>query len=462
MQNKKRDHTDASSAPAAGEDFWQEEGAAPPAAPKKGKKRAIAIVLAVVIAAVGFLAGWLGSWYSRDARLRKLSWLIDTLDKNYYQEVDLDALYEALYGTVVPDQFSYFYTAAEYEQLIAESQGQNEGVGISMFETYGRVQLFSVVENSPACLAGLKKGMYILGWSEVGGAVSTGGTEALSAFITAQDGDFVLYAGFSADETPAAVNAYTVQKSDYRAAYCVYRDSESTYAFRGETSPALTDVTETAGALAGLDGDTAYIRLDGFDGNCRTEFAACLALMKERGRTNLIIDLRGNGGGYLTDLQDIASHLLRNAERSDPAVAVAVYRDGSKRTYRATGNDFSEYFTADSRVTVLADENSASASECLIGALVDYGTIGYDDIYIRRDAETGVCRTYGKGVMQTTFASSDGDAFRLTVAEIFWPNGRSIHGTGVTPADGAHAVTAPMLPGETDTFLEQVVAALGS
>ena len=344
----------------------------------------------------------------------------------------------------MPDRFSYFYTAAEYDRLVAESEGQNEGVGISMLQEDGSIRLYSVVENSPACLAGLEKGMYILGWSKAGGEVSSGSVEELSAFISAQDGDFVLYADHSSDGTASAENAYTVKKSEYLAAYCLYRDSGSTYAFRGETSLTLTDVTGTEGALAGLDEDTAYIRLDGFDGNCASEFAACLALMKERVRTNLIIDLRGNGGGYMSSLQSIASHLLRNAERSDPAVAIAVYRNGSRNTYRATGNDFGEYFTEESRVTVLADENSASASECLIGALVDYGTIGYG----------------GKGVMQSTFTSLSGDAFRLTVAEIFWPNGRSIHGTGVTPEDGAVAVTAPLLPGETDTFLEQVIADL--
>ena len=454
MQNTEQDPLEQSSAEAA------QAASASPEKHGKNKKRAVAVVLAVVIAAVGFLAGWLGSWYSRDARLRKLSWLIDTLEDNYYQDVDLDALYDELYDAVVPDRFSYFYTAAEYDRLVAESEGQNEGVGISMLQEDGSIRLYSVVENSPACLAGLEKGMYILGWSEAGGEVSSGSVEELSTFISAQDGDFVLYADHSSDGTASAENAYTVKKSEYLAAYCLYRDSGSTYAFRGETSLTLTNVTETEGALAGLDEDTAYIRLDGFDGNCASEFAACLALMKERGRTNLIIDLRGNGGGYMTSLQSIASHLLRNAERSDPAVAIAVYRDGSRNTYRATGNDFSEYFTEKSRVTVLADENSASASECLIGALVDYGTIGYGDIYIRRDEETGVCRTYGKGVMQSTFTSLSGDAFRLTVAEIFWPNGRSIHGTGVTPEDDAVAVTAPLLPGETDTFLEQVIADL--
>ena len=135
MQNTEQDPLEQSPAEAA------QAASASPEKHGKNKKRAVAVVLAVVIAAVGFLAGWLGSWYSRDARLRKLSWLIDTLEDNYYQDVDLDALYDELYDAVVPDRFSYFYTAAEYDRLVAESEGQNEGVGISMLQEDGSIRL---------------------------------------------------------------------------------------------------------------------------------------------------------------------------------------------------------------------------------------------------------------------------------------------------------------------------------
>ena len=101
-----------------------------PASPKRRGRRALAVILAVLIVAAAFLAGWLGSAYSRDARLRKLEWMIGTLDEEYYKDVDLDALYDELYDAVVPDRFSYFYTAAEYDRLVAESEGQNEGVGV--------------------------------------------------------------------------------------------------------------------------------------------------------------------------------------------------------------------------------------------------------------------------------------------------------------------------------------------
>ena len=425
-----------------------------PASPKRRGRRALVIFLAVLIVAAAFLAGWLGSAYSRDARLRKLEWMIGTLDEEYYKDVDLDALYDALYGVVVPDRFSYFYTADEYAQILAESEGRNEGVGVTLLTESDGVRFYAVVENSPAQNAGLRCGMFVLGYGDVGGEVLTGNSSELVAFIGERSGDFVLYASFDAADEADADTAFTLARGEYAAAYVVYRDSETSYAFRGESAA----LTETHEPLAGLDEETAYLRLDGFDGNCAEEFSACLSLMKERGRKHLILDLRGNGGGYLSDLQSVSAHLLRDAEESAPLVAYAQYRDGSREEYRARGNDFSVYFSADSRISVLADEHSASASECLIGALIDYGTIGYSDIYLRKEAGAVHCSTYGKGVMQSTFRSPNGGAFRLTVARIYWPDGKCIHGTGVTDKDGTVPVEAPAVCGETDDFLQQAVA----
>ena len=152
---------------------------------------------------------------------------------------------------------------------------------------------------------------------------------------------------------------------------------------------------------------------------------------------------------------------MRNAKESSPVVAKAIYRDRRQITYPAIGNDFYYYFNENSRVYVLADENTASASECLIGALVDYGTTSLSEIYLRENAD-GVARSYGKGIMQSHFASASGAAMKLTVAEIVWPvTGRSIHGIGVTPSypeAGAVAIPAELIWGKTDPMLEEVIS----
>lgn len=412
------------------------------------------VVLALVILAVGFTAGWLGRFYSTDPRLRELGWMLDLLENEHYRDVDMDAVYEDLYDVAMPDIFSTYYTPEEYARLVAESQGHNEGAGIVLAEHEGEVFIWSVVENSPAQLSGLAAGMYVLGYGTVGGEVLTGSSSEIISFVRAQEGDFTLYASYDGSAAADASTAHTLALSSYSAAYVVYRDSETSYAFRGESA----SLTETNDPLAGLDADTAYIRLDGFDGNCAAEFKACLDVMKERGRTNLVIDLRGNGGGYLSDFQSISSHLLRNASNQKPLIAYAQYRDGTRQNYYATGNDFSFYFSQDSKISVLADENSASASECLIGALIDYGTISYSDLYLRKDEGAQHYSTYGKGVMQSTFLSASGGAFQLTVARIYWPNGNCIHERGVTDEDGAVGIVAPVIRDEEDTFLQQALA----
>ena len=97
----------------------------------------------------------------------------------------------------------------------------------------------------------------------------------------------------------------------------------------------------------------------------------------------------------------------------------------------ASGNVYDEYFATDSQVYVLADSASASASECLLGVLIDYGTVDYARICLSERA--GVAKTYGKGIMQVTFPLSiaRGDALKLTTARVLWPSEKCIHDRGI-------------------------------
>ena len=140
-------------------------------------------------------------------------------------------------------------------------------------------------------------------------------------------------------------------------------------------------------------------------------------------------------------LQEIASYFCKNTTEKKPVIAVAEYRRGQRETFRAQGNYYKEYFSEQSRITVLADEMTASAAECLIGCMVDYGTVALKDICVIERG--GVAKTYGKGIMQTTypFGLGNTDAIKLTTARILWPTSDTcIHGTGVTPELGAISV----------------------
>lgn len=417
-------------------------------------KKAWLAVGAVFLALVCFLAGWLGREYALDSRARALLWAIDTVEDKYYKEIESNDIYSALYGAVAPDQFSAFYTASEFQEILNESEGTNKNIGIAISDTGKDLQIARVISNSPAELAGIRVGMYLYGYGKDKDSLEEGGYEGLVSFLTENTGEFVLECGY----TKAAARCYTVESKEYLASYCMYADSEGTFKFRVEGNGLA--LTETGGGMA-IDKNTGYIRLDQFEGNADKELLVILNMMKERGRKNLVLDLRMNGGGYLTLLQEIASHFIKDATEETPVIATAKYRNGKVDAFRATGNDYYEYFSDSSLITVLADEGTASASECLIGAMVDYGTISYSDIYVRR-LDDGTAHSYGKGVMQTTYTSAQGNALRLTAAEIFWPKGKSIHGKGVSEKDGANAVEAPLIPGETDTFLQSVLAQIGA
>lgn len=439
------------------EDFAQPKDAGEKMPRKKKKLKALLCVgIAVVIAAAGFTGGWFGYYLSIDEKERELMWALDIVKDHYYRPVDEDALYDSVYGGLRLDSYTRFFPPVDYSDYRADSAGQNEGVGVSLLDERADgvtiPRFFLVYENSPASRAGVRKGMYLLGFGKSEEELKQGATSDFNKFIGEEAGEFVVRCGYRRDGSDAKL--VTLQRGSYQAGYVFYQDSETCFRFVGEKKLQLTQTEEP---LPALGPQTAYIRLDEFNGNAADEFEACLEKMKERGKVNLILDLRTNGGGAMTVLCDIASHLLRNASGRRPIVARAVYRDGSAEEFRADGNDFFDYFTADSRVRVLADESTASASECLIGAMVDYGTLSFADIYLRED-EKGVAKTYGKGIMQTTYPYPlTGAAMKLTTAEIFWPNGKSIHGVGVLPSDGANAVRADRIWGADDPVLEAAI-----
>ena len=191
-----------------------------------------------------------------------------------------------------------------------------------------------------------------------------------------------------------------------------------------------------------LDEKTAYIRLTQFNGNAATEFQLAMDKFKEEGKTNLVLDLRSNGGGYMNILQEIASYFCKG-ESGSSLVALAKYREGQKEKFYSKDSYYADYFQETSKIKVLADSLTASASECLLGSMLDYGAITYSDICLSE--RNGVAKTYGKGIMQSTYPFGfigDVDAIKLTTAQIYWPKSENcIHGRGILPEDGTKTVS---------------------
>lgn len=343
------------------------------------------------------------------------------------------------------------------ENAVEVVNGEN-GAGISLTRKYDPMRVYQVVGNSSADNAGLRRGMYILkyGATENVEEMVSGSSNEFFAFVNKLEPDaeknVTFYMQCSFDKSGEDAEVYCVKTQTYQATYCYYRDNSGTYRFRGEGDEKKLEKMEKEEPLA-LPDKSAYIALTEFTGNAAKEFKECLELMKKNGCENLILDLRGNGGGYMDVFVEIASYLLKETTSGAQKVAYAKFRSGAIVSYSTRKSYYNDYFGANSKINVLADEYTASASECLIGALVDYKTISYSDIYLREN-ENGVAKTYGKGIMQTHYEDDFGNTLKLTSAEIFWPlSNTTIHDKGVLPSDGAHAIPSSLLPDKNDSFL---------
>lgn len=156
-----------------------------------------------------------------------------------------------------------------------------------------------------------------------------------------------------------------------------------------------------------LDNETGYIKLNRFSATTHKEFLDALLGLKKQGMRNLILDLEGNGGGYLNAAIDLANEFLSKGR-------LIVYTEGLKQPRQIEkATSVGNFETG--RLVVLIDESSASASEIVAGAIQDWDR----GVIVGR-------RSFGKGLVQRPIPLNDGSQIRLTTARYFTPTGRSI------------------------------------
>ena len=158
--------------------------------------------------------------------------------------------------------------------------------------------------------------------------------------------------------------------------------------------------------------------------------------MRTRGKSKLILDLRDNGGGFMDILSAISSYLVYG-ENKNALVSYAVHKNGGTESFYTAGDNFNRDITS---IAVMANINTASASEALIGAMLYYGrAFDTTKLVIEKNSQ-GVARTYGKGIMQSTFQFLEGDAIKLTTAYVYQPDKTTcIQGKGIV-VTGENAV----------------------
>ena len=315
-------------------------------------------------------------------RMNKVEEILRFIDARYLEGVDLESLEDAAIEGLLKklDPHSSYIPRNRLKGVKESLQGNFEGIGVEFFMLDDTILVVGVVPDGPSYKAGIKQG---------------------DRFIRVNDS---LVAGVGLK------NKDVVEKLKGEAGSIV----KVQVIHRGEKKPVSLTITRGQIPMRSvetslmLDEKTGYIKVSRFSGQTFEEFMKALEeLTQKKGMKDLIIDLRGNPGGYLSEATDILNQLF-DAKR------LLVYTEGrsyKRKEYKSNGK---AYFKV-GRVAVLINEGSASASEIVAGAIQDNDR----GLIVGR-------RSFGKGLVQEQYDLSDSSALRLTVARYYTPSGRLI------------------------------------
>ncbi len=439
---------------------------------KNSKTKKIAVTVAAVIGAAAVLVlAFFAGYVVRDAVSGDAAdWVLSIIEKYYYQDIDSSEADNIAADAIVDkylDIYSEYYTAEEYRALQASNGGSSSGVGISYAYIPGTgVTVIGTTGNSPSFRAGLRSGDVILYAEKEGERTYFNSSSDFSAFISELD------AGEDATYFTASGETFTFAKEAYSVSYVLLATNDGAWTFTFDDENNMSMVESEGDEIDYLPDGCAYIYLSQFYGKAVEQFEMAAAKMNELGCTSLILDLRNDGGGYVSVMQGISGCFEASAGQ---LAMEARSGNGSVVEYMAGTADEESILSADTEVYVLANGNTASASEALIGVLISYGIAGYEDIYVSEYSEEylsafGVTaesvksgRTYGKGIMQSTYKNPlTQDALKLTTHQIYWPDGHTIHDVGLSANDGCHTVDAPApLSGDGEELRLAVQAIFG-
>ena len=367
-------------------------------------------------------------------------WVADTISRYYYTDVeinDADSLSPSEIVSKYLDEYSAYYTAQEYAELLYGNAGNSVsyGAGLVFLPGEGAV-VITCTGNSPAWKSGIRVGDVIYSAIIDGKELVIDSAEDLSAFTAAtSDGTcttFYLASGLRVD---------LEEYSQYKQSYVLIATDSSAWYF---TYDGLTMQESASDAIPSLPGGK----------------------FNSLGCDTLILDLRSNPGGEL----DITGQIAACFENVAGKTLLTAKGKSVDDTYTCPSAESRFTIKSGVEVKVMANSGTASASEVLMGALLDYGVISYSDIYLSSYGEEYLAlagegarteQTYGKGCMQYIIPNSQtGEALRLTTAILYWPDGNCINDRGITKADGCNTVSAPYPSHAVNTEVEQVISAI--
>lgn len=329
-------------------------------------------------------------------RLTVFAEALSIIEDRYVDAREPDALvYDAIGGlTQGLDDHSVFLDPDEARRLKEETSGEYIGIGVTLDAKADALTVLTTLEGSPAEDVGVRPGDRIVAID--GQRVQAVGADMALERIKGPSGSVVvLTLARGADEVDLRLERGPVR-------------ARSVVGHR-------------------LDEQAGYLRIERFQLNTGDELKRALATLRPRPKdmASLVLDLRGNPGGYLTQAIAVSDIFL-----PEGAIVHTLERGAPLRTESARGPGT----IADLAVVALVDGGSASAAEIVAGALQDHGRarlLGYP--------------TYGKGSVQQFFDLRDGSALKITVARYLTPNKASIHGSGIRPdwVLGERGATSP-------------------
>ncbi|MCG2417649.1 S41 family peptidase [Aequorivita sp. F47161] len=319
--------------------------------------------------------------FATSSKKDKLNRLIDYIDYEYVDKVNTDSIVDVtVYGILSNlDPHSVYIPKKEYQHSADDMRGAFIGIGVSFYIYKDSIAVIRAIKGGPAEKAGIKGGDRI---------IYADGKKLFGELIQRD-----------------SISNYLKGEINSKVALDVYRPSENKvleFKVRRKQVPLVS-----VDASYMIEDGLGYIKINRFSETTFREFESAHDKLKDHGVNRLVLDLRDNPGGYISTAERIVDEFLEN----EKLVLITKNKSGEiNKTYATRRGDFEH-----GRLYVLINENSASASEIVAGALQDNdkGTI------IGR-------RSFGKGLVQREMSLGDGSAVRLTIARYYTPTGRSI------------------------------------
>ena len=351
------------------------------------QKKYLPLVLGVAIAAGIFIGGKLDfsdspdRLFTNNSKKDKLNRLIDYIEYDYVDDINTDSIVDVTVNGILEnlDPHSVYIPKEDMARVTEDMKGDFVGIGVSFYTYKDTIAVIRAIENGPSAKAGIR-----------------GGDRIIMA-----NGDSLFGNNLKDGEIIKKLKGPYNSKVDLK----VYRKGE----------PELLEFTikrrfipiKSVDASYMLTEKLGYIKINRFAETTYKEFKAGIEKLEALGATEIALDLRDNPGGFLGIAEQIVDEFLED----DKLILFTKNKRGDiEESFATSKGDFE-----DGKVYVLMDENSASASEIVAGALQDNdkGTI------VGR-------RSYGKGLVQREMDLGDGSAVRLTVSRYYTPTGRSI------------------------------------